>query len=80
MYLNLTKSNIEAGKFKVCLEYHLGNCKAPCVGKQSDNEYFENINQIKDILKGNISGVIDHLKKTMVQSILKSFVLRRPRQ
>jgi len=66
-YLNLTKSNIEAGKFKVCLEYHLGNCKAPCVGKQSDNEYFENINQIKDILKGNISGVIDHLKKTMTK-------------
>jgi excinuclease ABC subunit C len=63
--LNLTKSNIEAGKFKVCLEYHLGNCKAPCVGKQAENEYIENIDQIKDILKGNISTVIDHLKKTM---------------
>jgi excinuclease ABC subunit C len=66
-YLNLTNSNIEAGKFKVCLEYHLGNCKAPCVGKQQDIEYAENIDQIKDILKGNISGVIDHLKKTMTK-------------
>ena len=65
--LNLTKSNIETGKFKVCLEYHLGNCKAPCVGKQTQNEYVDNIDQIKDILKGNISTVIDHLKKTMAK-------------
>jgi excinuclease ABC subunit C len=63
--LNLTKSNIEAGKFKVCLEYHLGNCKGPCVGLQPETEHRENINQVKDILKGNISGVIDHLKKIM---------------
>jgi excinuclease ABC subunit C len=62
---NLTESNIEAGKFKVCLEYHLGNCKAPCVGKQPENEYIENIDQIRDILKGNISTVIDHLKEAM---------------
>ena len=62
---NLTKSNIEAGKFKVCLEYHLGNCKAPCVGKQPENDYRGNIEQIRDILKGNISTVIDHLKDTM---------------
>jgi len=65
--LNLTKSNIEAGKFKVCLEYHLGNCKAPCVGLQTHDDYVENIDQIKDILKGNISTVIDHLKKTMTK-------------
>ena len=64
---NLTKSNIEAGKFKVCLEYHLGNCKAPCVGNQTENEYHENIEQIRDILKGNISTVIDYLKKTMAK-------------
>lgn len=63
--LNLSQSNIEAGKYKVCLEYHLGNCKGPCVGNQPENEYIENINQIKDILKGNISGVIDHLKGQM---------------
>jgi excinuclease ABC subunit C len=64
---NLTKSNIEAGKFKVCLEYHLGNCKAPCVGKQNESDYLENIDQIRDILKGNISSVIDHLKKVMTK-------------
>jgi excinuclease ABC subunit C len=64
---NLTKSNIEAGKFKVCLEYHMGNCNAPCVGKQAEPEYLENIDQIRDILKGNISTVIDHLKKVMDQ-------------
>jgi excinuclease ABC subunit C len=63
--LNLTRSNIEAGKFKVCLEHHLGNCKAPCIGIQSEQEYTENIQQIKEILKGNISFVIDHLKSQM---------------
>lgn len=64
---NLTDSNISAGKFKVCLEYHIGNCKAPCVGIQSEKDYNENILQIKDILKGNISTVIDHLKKLMAK-------------
>jgi len=64
---NLIKSNIDAGKFKVCLEYHLGNCKAPCVGKQPERDYLENIGQIRDILKGNISTVIDHLKKIMTK-------------
>lgn len=61
----LTDTNIKEGKFKVCLEYHLGNCNAPCIGKQSENEYDESIYQIKDILKGNISTVIDHLKQLM---------------
>ena len=64
---NLTKQNIDAGKFKVCLEYHLGNCKAPCVGKQQESDYQENMDQIKDILKGNISTVLDHLKMTMAK-------------
>ncbi len=64
---NLTESNIAAAKFKVCLEYHLGNCKAPCVAKQTEKDYLENIEQIRNILKGNISTVIDHLKKTMAQ-------------
>lgn len=65
--LSLTESNISSGKFKVCLEYHLGNCKGPCVGKQSEDEYGENLRQIKDILRGNISMVIDHLKELMVK-------------
>ena len=65
--LPLTESNIAAKKFKVCLEYHLGNCKAPCVGKQTEKDYNDNLQQIKDILKGNISTVIDHLKELMVK-------------
>jgi excinuclease ABC subunit C len=63
--LNLTEANIATGKFKVCLEYHLGNCKAPCIGIQSEKEYGDNIQQIRDILKGNISTVIDYLKAQM---------------
>lgn len=70
-YHNLTESNIKAGKFKVCLEYHLGNCKAPCVGLQEEKDYLENIDQIRDILKGNISTVIDHLKKDMARYSLE---------
>jgi excinuclease ABC subunit C len=62
---NLTELNIKVGKFKVCLEYHLGNCKAPCVALQEEIDYNENIKQIKDILKGNISTVIDYLKDQM---------------
>jgi len=64
---SLTESNIAAGKFKVCLEYHIGNCKAPCIGLQQEGEYLESIQQIRDILKGNISTVIDHLKNLMAR-------------
>lgn len=63
--LNLIPENIEAGKFRVCLEYHLGNCKGPCVGLQTEPDYRENIDQIREILKGNISTVIDHLRDIM---------------
>jgi len=63
--LNLTKSNIEEDKFKVCLEYHLGNCKAPCIGLQTPEDYEEGIRQIRNILKGNSSMVQDHLKGLM---------------
>ncbi len=63
--LNLTNENIAEGKFKVCLEYHLGNCKGPCVGFQTEQEYSENIQQIKNILRGNISAVSDYLKLLM---------------
>lgn len=63
--LPLTPANIKAGKFKVCLEYHMGNCKAPCVNKQTEEDYNININQIKDILKGNLSKVIVYLRDTM---------------
>jgi excinuclease ABC subunit C len=63
---NLTNENIDSGKFKVCLEFHIGNCKAPCTGNQSRSEYSEYIRQIKDILKGNITAVIGHLKDQMI--------------
>jgi len=61
----LTPENISAGSFKACLEYQIGNCKAPCIGNQAEHDYDENIRQIKNILKGNISSVIDHLKDLM---------------
>ena len=64
--LNLTESNISARKFKVCIEYHIGNCKAPCIGMQTENDYSASINEIHNILKGNISSVIDLLKTEMM--------------
>lgn len=64
---NLSTLNIEAGKFRVCLEYHLGNCKAPCIGNQEPGEYQQYINDIRDILKGNIPGVINQLKIIMMK-------------
>lgn len=64
---NLSEVNISAGKFKACLEFHIGNCKAPCIGNQKESEYAESILQIRDILKGNILTVTSHLKQKMVQ-------------
>ncbi len=63
--LALSDSNIKAGKFKVCLEFHIGNCKAPCIGNQQADEYDQSILQIKDILKGNIHSVLSYLKDLM---------------
>jgi excinuclease ABC subunit C len=63
--LNLTQNNIQKSKFKVCLEYHLGNCKGPCEALQSEQEYAEGLQQIKQMLKGNLIPVIQHYKKEM---------------
>ncbi|MBK8519851.1 MAG: excinuclease ABC subunit C [Chitinophagaceae bacterium] len=63
--LNLSESNIKKGKFKVCLEYHLGNCKGPCEGLQSLEDYNEELRQLVNILKGNLSPVIQHFKNEM---------------
>lgn len=63
--LNLTQNNISKGKFKVCLEYHLGNCKGPCEAKQSEEDYNQNIQQVKNLLKGNLNPVIQHFKNEM---------------
>ncbi len=63
--LPLTASNIEKGKFKPCLEYHIKNCAAPCVGYEDEAEYKEKIAQIKNILKGQYSPVKAYLQKEM---------------
>jgi excinuclease ABC subunit C len=65
--LNLTEQNIKRGKFKVCLEYHLGNCKGPCEGLQTIEDYEENLKQIRNLLKGNLAPVIQHFKNEMKQ-------------
>ncbi len=64
--LNLTPNNIRANKFKVCLEYHLGNCNGPCQGYQTASQYNEGLQHLRDILKGNTSSVIQHLKHQMM--------------
>ncbi len=61
----LSEENIEKKKFKVCLEFHMGNCKGPCAGLQSQESYDESIREIRLILKGNINLVIQHLKDLM---------------
>ena len=55
--LNLSPENIHAGKFNVCLEYHIKNCAGPCIGLQSQEEYLKNIAEIKEILKGNTQEI-----------------------
>ena len=62
---NLTPESIRAGKYHVCLEYHIKNCAAPCVGKQSHDEYMQNIAQIKEILKGNTREIEQKLYQEM---------------
>jgi excinuclease ABC subunit C len=61
----LTESNINKQKYKVCLEYHIGKCKAPCVGLQSEDEYNLEIKYVLNILKGNLKPVRDYFKDQM---------------
>jgi excinuclease ABC subunit C len=63
--LDLSPKKVAEKKYKVCLEYHIGNCKAPCVGLESDTSYQVYLDQIETILKGNISSVLTHLRKIM---------------
>lgn len=65
--LNLSGGNIARNKYKVCLEFQIGNCKGPCENLQTEEDYLESISQIKEILKGNLSTVIAHLKGRMDQ-------------
>ncbi|MCW2118301.1 excinuclease ABC subunit UvrC [Flavobacterium sp. 7A] len=63
---DLSKSNIESGKFKVCLEYHIGNCKGPCEGYESLEDYQQQVDAIRDILKGNFKSSMKDFKKVMM--------------
>ncbi|RZK49959.1 MAG: excinuclease ABC subunit C [Pedobacter sp.] len=66
--LPLTQQNIHAGKFKVCLEYQIGNCKGPCQAYQSESDYEQNISEIKAILDGKVSSVIKDVKRIIQQA------------
>ncbi|GAB3959912.1 excinuclease ABC subunit UvrC [Spirosoma harenae] len=65
---NLAPENIAAGKYKVCLEYHIGNCKGPCEGKQSEESYEKDIEQIHHILKGNLKPAQEYFKGQMIEA------------
>jgi excinuclease ABC subunit C len=69
--LNLTQKNIQQKKFKVCLEYHLGNCKGPCEGLQTPEDYNEGLLHIKNLLKGNLADVIRYFKQQMKEHAVK---------
>lgn len=62
---DLTRENINSGKYKVCLEYHIGNCKGPCEGYQSLEDYQRNIDAIREILKGNFKESLKDFKTLM---------------
>lgn len=62
---HLSKENIDKGKFKICLEYHIGNCKAPCEDLQSKEAYDRNIDEIRNIIKGNVNVVKNELKESI---------------
>ena len=69
--LNLTKDNIEGGKFRACLQYHIKNCEGACIGEQTKKNYDNNIEQIRHILKGKVHIVITELKSLMLEEAEK---------
>ena len=60
---NLSRQKVDSGDYKLCLNYQIGKCKGPCVGRQSRAAYLDNIEECKEILKGNIRGLIEHIKE-----------------
>ncbi len=64
-HYHFTKENIDKGKFKLCLEYHLGNCKGPCEGLQTKEDYDESIHEIRKLLKGDLNSVKSSMKEQM---------------
>lgn len=77
--LNLTEANIEAGKFGVCLEYHIKNCQGPCVGEEDEASYDQKIEQVKNILKGNFAPVKRHFEAEM-QTLAEAMEFERAQQ
>lgn len=69
--LNLTDRTIASGKFKVCLEFHIGNCKGPCEGRQAITPYVESIKEAENLLKGNIQAPKRFLQESMAQAASK---------
>jgi len=69
--LPMTKEGIEQGKYKPCLEFHIHNCDAPCIGKQNHDEYVENIAQAKEILKGNTRDLSKKIYEEMMRKAEK---------
>lgn len=69
--LNLTETNIKKNKFKVCLEFHLGNCKGPCEALQTAADYQDGIQQLKFLLKGNLTPVLQHYKSLVKNHVEK---------
>lgn len=65
--LNLSEASIARGKYKVCLEYHIGNCSGPCQAFQSEEDYANNLQQVRHILKGNTTEVMTYLKSRMTR-------------
>ena len=62
---DLSETNIAAGKYKKCLEYHIGNCKAPCEGLQSEAEYIANMGHVREIVKGRLAGLLKVMRPVM---------------
>jgi excinuclease ABC subunit C len=80
--LNLSQQNISKGKYKVCLEYHLGNCKGPCEGLETEEEYRAGLQQVKNILKGNLTPVLQEFRTQMQEHAInmefeKAEILRK---
>src|SRR5215475_10905783 len=69
--LNLAESQIRKGKYKVCLEYHLGNCKGPCEGLQTSEDYTAGLVQLRNILKGNLGPLMQDFRKEMKEQAEK---------
>lgn len=66
--LNLSEENIQSGKYRICLEYHIGNCKGPCEGKQSESDYLQDVESARALIKGHLNSVKKMLEQQMQQA------------